>query len=272
MQGEASLIADRQSRDSFAPKLKAAGLENERIYQELFSFTAVLDHNKRVQRALSDPSRPVEDKAKLVDTLLQGQAHPLTVEILHDVVGRRWSRMSHLGNAVEDFGVDSVMYLADARGVTLRVSIELAQLHSAFLALPQVRSKLSDPYTPEADRVAFLKAVLAGQKLDPVTVILAIHATRALRNRRYLTIIQWLINKLSRHMGEMMVTVTTAVPLTGEQIKRLTATYSGKLNRPVHINSVVDPAVMGGMRVQYGSEVTDHTVVAQLQRLKRTVS
>lgn len=271
MQGEASLLSDRESRDSFAPKLRAAGLENERIYEELFSFAGLLDHNPRVQRALTDPSRPVEDKAKLVDDLLEGKAHPLTVQILHDVVGRRWSRMSHLANAVEDFGVDSVMYLADARNVTLRVSIELAQLHSAFLNLPQVRSKLSDVYMPEAKRVEFLKTVLAGQKLDPVTMILAIHATRALRNRRYLTIIQWLINKLSRHMGETMVTVTTAVPLTGEQVKRLVTTYSAKLNRPIHINSVVDPSVMGGMRIQYGSEVTDHTVVAQLQRLKRSV-
>ncbi|NMN00335.1 ATP synthase F0F1 subunit delta [Bifidobacterium sp. DSM 109958] len=271
MQGEASLIADRESRDSFAPKLKAAGLENERIHEELFGFADMLDANKRVQRALSDPARPVEDKVRLVDALLSGQAHPLTVEILHDVVGRRWSRMSHLANAVEDFGVDSVMYLADARGVTLRVSIELAQLHSAILALPQVRSKLSDPYMATSDRVAFLKELLKGQQLDPITMTLAIHATSSLRNRRFLTIIQWLINKLSRHMGEMMVTVTTAVPLTKEQIKRLVATYGAKLNRPVHINSVVDPSVLGGMRVQYGSEVTDHTVVAQLQRLRRSV-
>lgn len=271
MQGEASLISDRQSRDSFAAKLKAAGLDNERIYGELFSFAEVLDANKRVQRALTDPSRPVEDKTRLVDDLLGGQAHPLTVAILHDVVGRRWSRMSHLANAVEDFGVDSVMYLADARGVTLRVSIELAQLHSAFLSLPQVRSKLSDPYMAAEDRVAFLRQVLAGQQLDPITLLLAEHATRALRNRRYLTIVQWLINKLARHMGEMMVTVTTAVPLTGEQIKRLVATYTAKLGRPVHINSVVDPSVIGGMRVQYGAEVSDHTVAAQLQRLKRSV-
>ena len=271
MQGEASLLSDRQSRDSFAPKLKAAGLDNERIYGELFSFAGVLDANKRLQRALTDPSRPVEDKVKLVDELLNGQTHPLTVEILHDVVGRRWSRMSHLASAVEDFGVDSVMYLADARGVTSQVSIELAQIHSAFLNLPQVRSELSDQYAPESRRVAFLRELLAGQNLDPVTVVLAEHATRALRNRRYLTIIQWLINKLSRHMGDLMVTVTTAVPLTDDQIKRLIATYSAKLNRPVHINSVVDPSVIGGMRVQYGSEVSDHTVVAQLQRLKRSV-
>ena len=104
-----------------------------------------------------------------------------------------------------------------------------------------------------------------------MTKRLAEHATCNLRNRRYLQTIQWLINKLSRHMGESMVTVTTAKPLTDEQVNKLVAVYSAKTGHPVHINSVVDPTVMGGMRIQVGDEVTDNTVVAQLQHLQRTV-
>ena len=53
-----------------------------------------------------------------------------------------------------------------------------------------------------------------------MTKRLAEHATCNLRNRRYLQTIQWLINKLSRHMGESMVTVTTAKPLTDEQVNK----------------------------------------------------
>ena len=100
---------------------------------------------------------------------------------------------------------------------------------------------------------------------------LAEHATCNLRNRRYLQTIQWLINKFSRHMGESMVTVTTATPLSKEQVEKLIAIYTAKTGHPVHINSVVDPTVMGGMRIQVGDEVTDNTVVAQLQHLQRTV-
>ena len=92
-----------------------------------------------------------------------------------------------------------------------------------------------------------------------------------LRNRRYLQTIQWLINKFSRHMGESMVTVTTAKPLSKKQVDKLIAIYSAKTGHPVHINSVVDPTVIGGMRIQVGDEVTDNTVVAQLQHLQRTV-
>ena len=72
-------------------------------------------------------------------------------------------------------------------------------------------------------------------------------------------------------MGQSMITVTTAAPLKEEQIKRLIDVYSAKVGRQVHINSVVDPTVLGGMRIQVGDEVTDNTVVAQLQNLHRRV-
>ncbi len=75
-------------------------------------------------------------------------AHPLTMEIMSDLVARRWSRVSDIANAAEDFGVDGMMYYADHTNATLQVSIELAQLHSALLNLPVVRSKLYDATVP----------------------------------------------------------------------------------------------------------------------------
>lgn len=271
MRGEASRIADRVSRDSLAPKLRGSGEDAWRIGNELFTITSVLDHNIQLERALTDPSRPVEDKVAVLKTLIGEQSHPLTMEIMSDLVSRRWSRVSDIANAVEDFGVDGMMYYADYTNVTLQVSIELAQLHSALLNLPVVRSKLYDATVPAEARIKLLYSLIGDADFNQVTKRLAEHATCNLRNRRYLQTIQWLINKLSRHMGESMVTVTTAKPLTDEQVDKLVAVYSAKTGHPVHINSVVDPTVMGGMRIQVGDEVTDNTVVAQLQHLQRTV-
>lgn len=271
MRGEASRIADRVSRDSLAPKLRDSGEDAWRIGNELFTITNVLDHNIQLERALTDPSRPVEDKVAVVKTLIGNEAHPLTMEIMSDLVARRWSRVSDIANAAEDFGVDGMMYYADHTNATLQVSIELAQLHSTLLNLPVVRSKLYDATVPAEARIKLLYSLIGNADFNVVTKRLAEHATCNLRNRRYLQTIQWLINKFSRHMGESMVTVTTATPLSKEQVKKLVAIYSAKTGHPVHINSVVDPTVLGGMRIQVGDEVTDNTVVAQLQHLQRTV-
>ena len=264
MRGEASRIADRESRDSLAPKLRDTREDAWRIGNELFTITKVLDDSIQLERALTDPSRPVADKVAVLTELLGDNVHPMTMEIMTDLVSRRWSRARDIANAVEDFGVDAMMYYADATDATLQVSIELSELHSALLNLPVVRAKLYDYQATSEARVKLFREVFSGKTLNKVTMRLAEHATCNLRRRRYL-------ETIPRHMGESMVTVTTATPLKKEQIKRLVEVYSAKVGRQVHINSVVDPTVLGGMRIQVGDEVTDNTVVAQLQNLHRKV-
>ena len=271
MRGEASRIADRESRDSLAPKLRDTHEDAWRIGNELFTITSALDNNIQLERALTDPSRPTADKVAVFKEMVGDQVHPMTTEIMTDLVSRRWSRARDIANAVEDFGVDAMMYYADATDSTLQVSIELSRLHSSLLNLPVVRSKLYDDQAPSEVRVKLFRELFGDKNLNKVTMRLAEHATCNLRRRRYLETIQWLIKKFSRHMGQSMITVTTAAPLKEEQIKRLIDVYSAKVGRQVHINSVLDPTVLGGMRIQVGDEVTDNTVVAQLQNLHRRV-
>lgn len=85
-----------------------------------------------------------------------------------------------------------MMYYADAAGVTLRVSVELAELHSALLNLPVLRSKLNDDSVPAKAHIDLLNAVLGKTEFNEVTLRLAEHAACNPRNRRYLETIQWL--------------------------------------------------------------------------------
>ena len=199
MRGEASRIADRESRDLLASKLRDTREDAWRIGNELFVITSLLDGNIRIERALTDVSRPLEDKVAVLNTLLGDQVHPMTMEIMTEVVRRRWSRATDIANAVEDFGVDAMMYYADATDSTLQVAIELAELHSALLNVPVVRAKLYDETVSSEARVKFFHELFDGKGLNKVTMRLAEHATENLRKRRYLETIQWLINKLHGH-------------------------------------------------------------------------
>ena len=82
MRGEASRIADRESRDSLAPKLRDTREDAWRIGNELFTITKVLDDSIQLERALTDPSRPVADKVAVLKELLGDNAHPMTMEIM----------------------------------------------------------------------------------------------------------------------------------------------------------------------------------------------
>ncbi|MDF7663318.1 F0F1 ATP synthase subunit delta [Bifidobacterium sp. ESL0763] len=271
MRGEASLSADRESRDSLAPRLKGAGADTWRIGEDLFVVTNLLDHDVQVERSLTDPSRPSADKVALVKAIVGSQAHPITVEILSDLVSRKWSKVGDIANATEDFAVDAMMYYADSTDATLEVSTQLAQIHSALLEMSVLRSELSDGYASAQARVDLLRKALAGTELNKVTMRLTEHAAANPRRRRFLQTVQWLIGKFSRHMGQSMVTVTTATPLNEAQTQKLASHFGKQVGRPVHINSVVDASVLGGMRVQIGDDVTDNTVAAQLEQLHRSV-
>ncbi|MDD6374067.1 MAG: F0F1 ATP synthase subunit delta [Bifidobacteriaceae bacterium] len=272
MRGETSLTSEAAVRAKYAPLLQAKGEKAGDVAQQLFDFCAVLDGTPRLERALTDPSRDTDAKVTLLKAIVNDSVDPLTVDILTDLVSHRWSRVSHIANATEDLAIDAQLYQADARGCTGKVAVELAKIHSALLNMSVLRSELSDPQIDPERRVALLDHLFDRDQLDSITLLLAERATRNLRNRRYLYTIQWLIDKISEHCGETVVTVTSAVELSIDQIKRIIQIYSKKLGRPVHVNSVVDPSVLGGIRVQYGAEVIDNTVVAKLHQLQRSVA
>ncbi len=273
MHGETSLASNKEVREDYSQALRDAGSQAGVIAEELFGFAAVLDSNGRLERALTDPGRSPEDKAKLAAAIVGGKVNPLTEQIVESLAKRRWSRVDHIANSVEDMAIDAILVKADSEQVTGRVAVELAKIHSAVLNLTVVRSCLSDTNASADNRVKVLQDVIfTNNDLHEITRTLAEHAARELRNRRFLSTVQWLIDKISEHAGEQVVTVTTAVELTAEQSSRIQQAYTLKLNCPVHINSVVDPTVIGGMRIQSGAEVTDTTVVAQLRNLQHAVA
>lgn len=73
MRGEASRISDRVSRDELAPKLRSTGKDAWRIGNELFTITNVLDHTVQLERALTDPSRPLADEIGLTRQALSSK-------------------------------------------------------------------------------------------------------------------------------------------------------------------------------------------------------
>lgn len=268
MRGETSLISDRAAREKFAQTIHDRGEDALAEAQQLFDFTQVLDGNASLEADLTDQARSVADKQRIVGALLrEGGATDLTQKIVEDLVSRPWSRPTHLADATEDIAIDCILAVADARGVTQKLSLELAQIGSAVLNLPSVRSDLSDPRVAPETRVRFLRELFAGSTMDPLTTILAEHATRSLRGRRFSVTLRWMVAEISHHLGAIEVTVTAAVPLTDEQISRLRKIYADKLGHQVRINVIVDPSVIGGMRISAGSEVVDTTVVAQLRAL-----
>lgn len=268
MRGEISVESDHAARSKFADQIQGRKEGALTIGRQLFDVCQVLDSNPDLESDLSDPSRAAADKQQLVkDFLADSGADPLVVQIVQDVAGRQWSHSRNVTDAIEDIAIDSALDAADAQGTTRVVAQELAWIRSAILNLPQVRTNLSDSGARSDERVRFFHQLFDSVGFTEVTMVLAEHATADLRNRRYDETLAFMILKTGHHLGRRVVSVTAAVPLTDQQIQRIEALYSKKMGSPVHVNVVVDPKVVGGLRISAGKEVTNMTVAAQLSHL-----
>jgi F-type H+-transporting ATPase subunit delta len=74
--------------------------------------------------------------------------------------------------------------------------------------------------------------------------------------------------ELARRRGETTATVTTAVPLTPEQLGQLTTTLRGLVGAKVAIDARVEPDILGGLVVKVGSRLFDSSIRSKLQRLQ----
>jgi F-type H+-transporting ATPase subunit delta len=71
--------------------------------------------------------------------------------------------------------------------------------------------------------------------------------------------------------GVVKATVTTASPLSDDQVRRLERVLQTGLKAKPQIEFRVDPAVLGGMRVAVGETVYDDTVQSNLGRLREGI-
>jgi F-type H+-transporting ATPase subunit delta len=67
---------------------------------------------------------------------------------------------------------------------------------------------------------------------------------------------------------KVVATVITAVPLSDGQAARVARGLSERYGRDIIVNHVVDPQVVGGVRVQVGGDVIDGTVSTRLADLR----
>ena len=76
----------------------------------------------------------------------------------------------------------------------------------------------------------------------------------------------------SERHGQGVATVRVAHELTEADRDRLAAALQRQYDRPVHLNVLVDPEVLGGIRVEIGDDVIDGTVAARLADARRLLA
>jgi F-type H+-transporting ATPase subunit delta len=241
------------------------------IGDSLFAVASVLDEQPSVRAALTDPGRTGENKAALIEALLAGKVPEQVVDLLSGMARSRWSTPGDLVNAVSQLGVDAVLVSAERHNRLDEVQDELFRFSRIVAAQPQLRQALTDRAVP-ADRKDQLLTDLLRDKTTVEAARLIVHAVADPRGRSPEHNLAALSDAAAARRRRLIALVTAAVPLTEQQRERLASSLTTQFGRDVQLNVVVDPDVVGGLRVTVGDEVIDGTLASRLNEAQRRIA
>ncbi|QGQ20002.1 F0F1 ATP synthase subunit delta [Cellulomonas sp. JZ18] len=265
-----SRAALQAAEDRFTPVLQAAGTQARSLGGELFALVDALDASGSLRRTLADPSLPGDAKAALAARLLDG-ADARTVDVVQTLVRARWSSDDDLADAAERLAFQALLQSAQADGALGTVEEELFAVVRGLAGQREARQSLVDPAYPAQARGDLAEGLLGGAG-SPATRAVVRRAAVAPRGRQFVTTLQHVGDLLAEMRNREVAVVTSAAPLSDTQRERLTDLVGRALGRAVQLNVVVDPQVVGGLRVQAGPDVIDATVLARLADARRQLA
>lgn len=239
--------------------------------RDLFAAVDVIDNNAVLRRALADPSRDGEAKRGLVQRLFGGKVGNNAIVVLQAAAAERWSSDRDLTDGLERLAVEATTASAEQSQVADSFENEVFRFERTVAGDAGLQDALGDRSRSGADKEALVSRLLEG-KVTPQTLMLVRRAAGASRGRRFDRTIKEFLDGIAHRRGQSTAVVTSAVSLTEEQSSRLRAALSKMYGKPVQTNVVIDPQVVGGIKVTIGDDVIDGTIARRLDEARAHLS
>lgn len=259
------------ARETLGTLVRSGDTDLSALSDSLFDVSALLDREHALRRALTDPARSGDDRAGLARAVLGEQVGGAALDVLVWAVRARWSAARDLADALELLGVEAQVAAADRAGRLDAVEDELFRTGRIVAGSPDLRVALSDRSAPVESRMALIEGLLEG-KASEETRRLVRQAVLAPRGRTFDRALTDYAQVAADRRSRLVATVTASVPLTEEQRRRLGSALARIYGHDVHLNVELDPAIVGGIRVEIGDEVIDGSVVSRLDSARRRLA
>lgn len=162
---------------------------------------------------------------------------------------------------------EAAVAVARAEAMVSEVEDELFRLARVIESSEELRSTLIDPHLPAARRQQIVEDLLQGKATSATTAIVSM-IVAAGRAADLPKIADEFVQRTASAGGASIAEVRSAVPLTDEQLARLSEALRARTNRDITVKNVVDPSVMGGVVTRIGDSVIDGSVRTRLNQLR----
>ena len=162
---------------------------------------------------------------------------------------------------------EALYTLALEEGLSDTVLEEISVLEQAFRAEPDFIRLLSSPNITVQERCSVLDDSFRG-KVHPYVLNFLKILTEKGYMRHFLDCCKAYEESYNRDNGILPVTAITAVALSPAQAEKLTGKLCQVTSKKVKLYNRVDPAVLGGVRLDYDGKRLDDTVSHRLDAVR----
>lgn len=237
------------------------------VARELFAAARAVGDSPQLSGALADSAASVEARRKVVADVFGSAVSPATASLLTSAVEQRWSSPADLVDGIEELAVRA----AATADRTSDVEAELFAFSRTVADNPELELALGSRLGEAAAKGELVESLLKG-RVSEATVLIAASLIRHPRERRVRQVLARATRMVADQRGRAVATVTTAAPLSAAQSDRLVAALSQRYGTAVTLNTVIDPTVVGGMRVQIADDVIDASVSSRLADLRQRLA
>jgi F-type H+-transporting ATPase subunit delta len=231
--------------------------------EQLLAAALVVNGSHELRAALADDTAKDADRKGIVDAVFGKYTKPARA-ILEVLATSRWSSEDDLVAGIEELGIRA---LASSAPKALSIDDELFEFGVAVTSNSELELALGSKLGGVDGKVSLVDALLKGKASEQTIAILKALLAQP-RGRRIAELIRYAATIVADESGNGIATVTVASELDAEQRKRLETALNTQYGRDVRLNVIVDPVILGGMRVQVGSEVIDGTISNRIADLR----
>jgi F-type H+-transporting ATPase subunit delta len=257
--------ASAEAEAQLTSELESAQDDSGKLGEELFGVAAVLRSEAALRRIATDSSIDASAKADLAGNVFGNALGEAALGLVKSAVQLRWTVSRDLADVIEQLGVLAAVRSAGDDGG--RISDELFEVRRVIDETAGLRTALSDPARSASDKSGLLRSLFGG-KLLPASLLLLEQAAAGAHGAIDGALEGYQHTAASAN-GEKIATVTTARELSDGDRNRLAEALGAQYDTSIHLQVVVDPEVVGGLRVEIGDDVIDGTVSSRLEDAQR---
>ena len=160
--------------------------------------------------------------------------------------------------------------LSKERNVLEAVSHDLEVSHALLTDCPSLQDFLKNPVIPSQKQLEILETIFKG-KIHLLTYHFILFLAHKGRLRFLKDICGYFKQLVFEEKGIVVVNVTTCFPLTSHQMQGIGKHLEDRLQKSVNLISVIDPGIIGGIKIQKNDTIYDYSLLAQLNKLKNNL-